>query len=189
MDITVIVDDNDLNIHRSAPSIAPHILPALYPSPQPTSSSEGQTMHRLPAPVPIIAGLHTGGFAVVFIIAWAAATLWRRRRWRQTQLLGTVHPFSSDPTRLFGQLSSFQEVTMIDTKGRRRLLPPVEGPAHGMIPPSKLTLYRHPALNSLTRTVRTVRTMGTREEDSRLQMMGEPQMNVIRVLPPAYTVV
>lgn len=181
MAITVIVDDNDPNLRRYGSWTALHTLPAFNPSPQPTPSSEAQTRHNLPAPVPIIAGLHTGGFAVVFLIAWAAATLWRGRRQKQTQLLRTVHPFSSDPTTFFGQLPSFQEVTMIDTKGRRRLLPPVEGPAHGMIPPSKLTLYRHPALNA---PARTVTTMGTWEE-----MMEEPQMNVIRVLPPAYTVV
>ena len=190
MTVTVIVDDNNPNhpiIHLSESWTAPHTVPAFNASPQPTPSSETRTMHKLPAPAPVIAGLHTAGIAVLFIIAWAATMLCRRRRRKQSQLLRIVHPFAPDPAMLFEPLLNFADVTTIDAKGCRRLLPPVDRRAHhGVIPPSKLTVRRHSAPNA---PARTFTTTDTREEDSGLRMMEDPQMNVIRVLPPAYTVV
>ncbi len=190
MAVTVLVDDNNPNhpiIHLSESWTTPHTLPAFNASPQPTPSSEPRTMHKLPAPAPVIAGLHTAGLAVIFIIAWAATTLCRRRRRKESQLTRIVYPFASDPAMLFEPLLDFADVTTIDAKGCRRLLPPVDRRAHhGVIPPSKLTVRRHSAPNASTRTTRTT---DTREEDSGIRMVEEPQMNIIRLLPPAYTVV
>ncbi|KJA14712.1 hypothetical protein HYPSUDRAFT_92250 [Hypholoma sublateritium FD-334 SS-4] len=173
---------------------------------QPNTSSTRPAHHP---PVPVIVGIVAGVSVVAFIVV--SAIIWKRHRQRRVQHPPFVQPFSSQPASFIARLLTYPSAAAFDIKGRRRLLPPIEEPAHpGIIPPSKLATRRVSAAAADTTDPTPVPTQGAdgdneannadsppvrrarmrQEEDSGLRMVEQleaDEESSVVVMPPAYT--
>ena len=154
-----------------------------------------------------------GIFVVVFAVVLVLIRKRNRGRGREAKPLPVIQPYNSQPASFIAQLLTHSSAAMLDIKGRRRLLPPVEDTTPpGIIPPSKLATRRVSAVaappldpapvaiaeanvnneegNANDLPVRQARIRGIQEEDSGLRMverLEEEDESIIEIMAPVYT--